>query len=663
MNNIDAAIEKNKQQFILHNIVRLREMIRYLPPKKLNLFKLIPLLIHINTPGFPGYVESYSHTFGIWNFENTGFGKEFIKENNAVKKLIKYNIDDAAVQALYHIGSLGTFTQSEKSDFDYWVIINRARFSTKRYDALKQKLNLITIHSRKKFSQEVSFFIHDAQALIKNQLEDPAEGDLTSIPEILIKEEFYRTFIMIAGKMPAWVVLPCALSRDEALLWKKHILQKKEFIDLGEIDKISKEEIKKGLLWQICKSRYDPVKSVIKASITASYNVTGKNPPKLTCDMIKDKFRYSIIDDYAADPYIIAFERVLDFYAVQKDFKGLAHIKVAIFFRLCGFPRVALPPKDSPKRKILNKYILKWKLSNKRLKKLLSYQDWPESEKTVFDASMLSRLTQLYILIDSGCETKSKEEKTRADRIEPSMKVLKNKAKSILSNKKGKIPICSIFLRIRPHKTIIIKRNAPSGKPGEWHVYSQLTNSDTYPIYSSMFFLQTIGWIMSNHLYIRGTSSIKLPGGTNIYGSLDRKSNIDDIYMALQPWMPLSDDPFLSPAHWERIVILMTTKPGKSGQTLNQSQLLARNSWGEIFFDVVNLETIDNLEHKCYLTGKKIMDYLKTDPKYSIFQLSGQPIPGLIQKIKTIVENSRQESSPEFDLSKMIMRRPYLDTI
>ena len=582
MMDIDAAIEKNKQQFILHNIVRLREMIRYLSPKKLNLFKLIPLLIHINVPGFPGYIESSSHTFGIWNFENTGFSKEFIKENNAIKKLLKYNIDDAAVQALYHIGSLGTFTQSEKSDFDYWVIINRAKFSTKRYDALKQKLNLITIHSRKKFSQEVSFFIHDAQALIKNKLQYPGDDDLTSVPEILIKEEFYRTFIMLAGKMPAWVVLPSTLSPDAASLWKKHILQRNEFIDLGEINQISKEEIKKGLLWQICKSQYDPVKSVIKASITASYNVTGKEQVKLTCDMVKEKFRDSIIDDYAADPYIIAFERVLDFYANQKDVKGLAHIKVAIFFRLCGFPKVALPHKDSPKRKILNKYILKWKLSNKRLKKLLSYQDWPESEKNVFDASMLFRLTQLYNFIEKGDKSKSKKEKSQTDIIETNIEVLKNKAQTILSNKKGKILRCSIFLRIKPHKTILIKRDEPSGKPGEWYVYSQ-SNEGTLPIYSSMFFLQTIGWIMANHLYIRGTSSLHLPGEINIYGSFERESHVDDIYMALQPWMPLSDDPFLSPADWERIVILMTNKPGKSGQTLNQAQFLARNSWGRNF--------------------------------------------------------------------------------
>ncbi|MBF0233870.1 MAG: hypothetical protein HQK65_12650, partial [Desulfamplus sp.] len=57
MENIDSSIEKNRQNFILHNIVRLREMIRYLPPEKLTLFKEIPFLIHVNSPDFPGYVK------------------------------------------------------------------------------------------------------------------------------------------------------------------------------------------------------------------------------------------------------------------------------------------------------------------------------------------------------------------------------------------------------------------------------------------------------------------------------------------------------------------------------------------------------------------------------------------------------------------------------
>lgn len=652
MNDIDEAIAKKKEQFILHNIVRLREMIRYLPPEKLNLFKLIPFLIHINAQGFPGYIKSSSQTFGIWNFKNTGFAKEFLKEKPGLKRLLSNNIENAAVQALYHIGSLGTFTQSEKSDFDYWVIINKSRLTEERYLALKQKLNLIIIHSRKKFAQEVSFFIHDAQALIKNQFANPGDDEIAAVPKLLIKEEFYRTFIMIAGKIPAWVVLPQKGTASFST-WKEHIMQHKEFIDLGVLDKIPLAEIKRGLLWQICKAKYDPVKSLIKASITASYHVQDNKSPMLTCDMIKERFKDSIIDDYAADPYIIAFEKILDFYSAQKDVKGLSRIKVAIFFRLCGFPMVALPDKESPKRKILDKYIRKWNLSNKRLNKLLAYQAWPEREKTVFDSSIINQLAQLYNFVEKQSAPTSEK------KIESDLLVLQNKARTVLVKKDEKIPFCSIFLRIKPQKHIIIKRKETPGKSVKWTVFSRTNSSKKFnPVYSCESFLQTMGWIMGNHLYVRGTTEMHLPAGVNLHGSLDRKSDIHDIYMALQPWMPLSDNPFLSLPCWERVVLVMIIQE----KNIITAEFIARNSWGEIFFETLNFEALDKLEQKCYLTARKIMNYLEINSQYTVFQLSDRPIPELIRTIKTIIEDKRKTSESEFDLSTK-PRRPYLDTI
>ena len=43
-----------------------------------------------------------------------------------------------AVLALYHIGSLGTFTQSIGSDFDYWVIVDKKKLSKDGYHDLKK---------------------------------------------------------------------------------------------------------------------------------------------------------------------------------------------------------------------------------------------------------------------------------------------------------------------------------------------------------------------------------------------------------------------------------------------------------------------------------------------------------------------------------------------
>ncbi|SLM30224.1 Adenylate cyclase (fragment) [Desulfamplus magnetovallimortis] len=271
MEHIRDAIEKQKKNFILHNIVRLREMIRYLPQKKLDLFREIPFLIHVNSPEFPAYVKSAGDIFGVWNFENSGFAKDISTKNPHAAKLMKMPVNDPAVQAIYHIGSLGTFTQSAKSDFDFWIIIDRSRFDNNRFNALQEKLNLIIIYSRRQYSQEVSFFLHDAHNLINNQFDEGDEDEIITVPKMLIKEEFYRTFIMVSGRIPLWAVIPTDLDDETCMIWKKHALENREFIDLGMLKGIPIDEIQRGLLWQICKAPYDPVKSLIKATVTASY--------------------------------------------------------------------------------------------------------------------------------------------------------------------------------------------------------------------------------------------------------------------------------------------------------------------------------------------------------------------------------------------------------
>lgn len=683
----------------MHNIVRLREMIRYLSPSKLTLFKEIPFLIHVNTPDFPGYVKTAGNIFGIWNFENSGFAKDIAAKYPAARNLLLEECHDPAVQAIYHIGSLGTFTQSVKSDFDFWVIIDKSEFDDERINALHEKLSLITTYSRKSFSQEVTFFVHYANNLRENIFDNPDDEDTVTVPELLLKEEFYRTFIMVAGKVPLWAIQPLDLNIDQIDTWKKQALEYGGFIDLGTIDSIPDEEIQRGLLWQICKAPYDPVKSVIKASITASYNVKdAKKKPTLLCDKVKQRFGDSIIDDYAADPYIIAFEQIIEFYRVLDDPRALSQIKAAIFFRLCSFPLVSLPAKESPKRKILDRYVKKWQLSSTRLKKLLEYQKWPESEKSLFDKTMIDRLYWLYkrSLKQKDITNKSDNAKTvkkqatehlfssAINKKEADLNILKNKVNKITVKKKGALPTCSTYLRLKPHSKIILigqKKEDVSKKDTswEWLLFSQIQSGQQEKkydrIYTNSYFFNSIGWSMYNHIYIRGTTQLDIRSPFRLYTSTDKKVDCDDIYLALQPWMPLSDEAFAMPPFWEKIVVVLFTDD--SDKTSNnadndiniadvaniprQAEFLVRNSWGEIFFEVLHFEQIDDLEKRCYHTAMRILRYHEENSNYAIFQMASRPVSQLIQKIKTIVEDTKFLKKQSDTTS--IQRRPYLDTI
>jgi len=200
------------------------------------------------------------------------------------------------------------------------------------------------------YDQEVTFFIMDKKD-IKNDCYAPFKGKETlTAPKIFLKEEFYRTFLMIAGKIPVWSVLPDvqdsqtsdALNTEGVI--RQVLTMYEDLIDLGQIGKIPIEDVLKGLLWHICKSRFDPVKAIIKATMIFSYGFSKEKSQNLLCQRIKQGYSKAGIDDYGVDPYKALFDRIFEFHEKENP-KVLNIIKNAIFFRLCEYPDVKMPEK------------------------------------------------------------------------------------------------------------------------------------------------------------------------------------------------------------------------------------------------------------------------------------------------------------------------------
>ena len=139
-NSLIQKINQMKSAYSNYNVVRMREALRYLSGPKLKLFIKIPLLIHVNQRQFPGFVPEPPRACGIYKFQESGFCKEVLDQEDIPKAVLDDGSQNPCVLGLYHIGSLGTFTQSAQSDFDYWVIIDKKKFTPDRYASLEKKL-------------------------------------------------------------------------------------------------------------------------------------------------------------------------------------------------------------------------------------------------------------------------------------------------------------------------------------------------------------------------------------------------------------------------------------------------------------------------------------------------------------------------------------------
>ncbi len=86
-------------------------------------------------------------------------------------------------------------------------------------DSLKRKLNLLEAWAHKTYNQKISFFILTTSQVKQNAFRQVDEESSGTIQQTILKEEFYRTFLMIAGLIPYWTVLPVGLDKKQYHAW------------------------------------------------------------------------------------------------------------------------------------------------------------------------------------------------------------------------------------------------------------------------------------------------------------------------------------------------------------------------------------------------------------------------------------------------------------
>ncbi|RPJ78538.1 MAG: hypothetical protein EHJ94_09340, partial [Deltaproteobacteria bacterium] len=445
---IAETIQKNRDSFITYNIAHLREVIRYLSTEKFELFHTLPFLLHVNSPKFPGYVADPDCKYGIHGFLDSGFWKLALRHFKfSEKELFPCLAKKYHIQGLYLMGSSGTLAQGDHSDLDYWVIVDEEMNHGPYMDTLKQKLTLLKEWAETTYTQQISFFILTGKQVKNNSFRQVDEESSGNIQQTILKEEFYRTFLMIAGLIPYWSVLPADLDEKQYHSWIHEIethsskLPDHNYTDLGYPAGIDKRECPGALLWQIFKARHDPVKSYIKASLIDYYFFSSRNVP-LPCDEIKKKFSDKKLDSYMVDPYSTIFNKTLLFYQDRNETSRLEMLRECLFLRIHGYPIVKTIDNGSPKKDLLQIYLKQWSWDDDTIEHFRNYPDWPEADKLDFEIRIISRISALYKKIQLA-ETETRKPDN------PGLRSIQNRIATIFTTRPNKIPRCSAYIKAK----------------------------------------------------------------------------------------------------------------------------------------------------------------------------------------------------------------------
>lgn len=651
-----SEIEKNRHLFVSYNIYRLRQLIRYLSEEKFDLFQLIPFFLHVNQPEYPGYIETDRIFYGIYKFQNSGFFKYAIKKYQ-LKNEIDYIIsnDPTVIQGLYLMGSAGTLTQSEKSDFDYWVVVDLKTLSDDDHYLLMEKVKKIERWCYEKHQQEVTFFIMDVEKIKANDFSAVDSESSGSAQKTLLKEEFYRTFIMLAGKIPLWSVVPSGTSDkqyDELCL--AMLNENSDYINTGNLTLIDPNECLGAILWQVYKAKNDPVKSIIKASLIAYYYFNDSQTEAVVCNILKEKFSEIKIEAHLFDPYTIVFEKIILFYKEIDDLTGLHLIRDCIFLRLLGYPLTTLPDLESPKGKLLMKLAGEWGFNLEKLDRLKKFYAWSEEEKLKFENLVYDKLSFIYELI-----LRSSDELVEIDMKEADLDILVNRTATFRQKVEGKIIFASAFLR-RNNKERVFKLKEAVIENGlnHWQVYLSIQygqNIGDQLVYVGKSFLKSVGWLLSNQFVDSDFSNVKVEISEEQNHFTNPASSVNLVFDFFKSYFTKRPDyVYREERRNDRILFYINGDQRTGSENLYSVDYLLINSWGELYFDTLNLSCLERTAQKCYKIAITVFHLLQAE-NGSNFQyfvckpqsVEGRSIPDVIDNLIDKLKNESGMSEPD----------------
>ena len=406
----------NRQAFLRFNQFKIDRTLRTLSAIDQLIFSTVPRLLHVNQKGLPGFIDQENVPCGIMNFsmdQESLVAAEKLFPNIIIRR--QKNLTPVIHTALL-MGSLGSIAQSKKSDLDYTLLVDKNSFTENSLKLFQKKLNLIETWTWDNYHLETHFFINDHNEVRNNIFGESDSESTGSALAKLLKEEMYRTMIIVTGKIPFWLIAPVECDDQRySELYKminanKTLLKKEEFIDMGNVDDIANGEFFGASIWALIKSFKSPFKTLMKMGILEDYMFT-ETKSNLLSHQVKERIFNGTPHDQI-DPYLLMFSRVQKYFFDNKEENQVEALRSAFYLKVGTqvtsdemvngsdyWKKITLIKMlkewgwDGPKVDHINKYYSDWQMNQKvelgnRINKILmgSYKNISDKNSTL-DAS------------------------------------------------------------------------------------------------------------------------------------------------------------------------------------------------------------------------------------------------------------------------------------
>ncbi|MDU8923466.1 class I adenylate cyclase [Pasteurellaceae bacterium LIM206] len=393
-------LEFTKKQVETLRQIRIRKALDGSSAEFRHVFQLLTLLLHLNHPTLPGYVEHAPA--GISAFKLSVYQQDFLAKqfpNINFRQLEDFSFkqtEERQIYGIYVMGSIATIMQTAQSDLDTWVCYNPS-LPAESVAKLQQKARLLQDWAKRQ-QIEINLFLMEENRFECNQYADDLTGEnCGSAQYMLLLDEFYRSAIRLAGKpllwMHIWTEREKDYEREVDRLVADGRIRREDWVDFGGLGAFSANEYFGASLWQLYKGIDSPYKSVIKIVLLEAYSRDYPNTRLISREFKRKLFETGPTEEYF-DAYLVMLQRVTDYLNCRKDGRRLDFVRCCFYIK--ATESVHIQPLAAWRADILHKLTREWQWSEADIEYLNQRRRWKIHQVKTMYARLLRVLMLSY---------------------------------------------------------------------------------------------------------------------------------------------------------------------------------------------------------------------------------------------------------------------------
>lgn len=536
---LSAAIQRFRA---LHG-AQVRRIQECQAPRQRDFLDILALLFHCNHPVLPGFV-TVDTPAGLPEYHPTRPALEAAARLSRSFEYKRRALTEYPIQGLYLMGSVGSIAYSRKSDLDIWLC-HRSGMEAPALDELHRKAAAIERWAAS-LGLEAHIFFIDAERFRLGEGTPISTESCGSVQHHLLLEEFYRTALWLAGRAPAWWLVPPG--EDERYgdylrhLLDKRFIKPQEVVDFGGLERVSPDEFLGGTLWHLHKAIGSPHKSLLKLFLMESYAAEYPHPRWL-CSLMKQEVYAGHLEREKLDSYLLVYRKVEQFLKARAEPARLDLARLCFYLKINEAPgRTDLSPAEKRmRREVLDGMTRAWGWPPERVRDLDARRRWRLVQALEEHQLIVGELRSSF----QAVRRFALEHGENGGQAVPEIRLLGRRLSAALERKPGKVEKLHLDAgaHIGEEEFSLHEIRVADAGPGWGLAVGRVRRSKTAEaafVRKAHSLLELLAWLAVNKLY-RRTTQLTLETLESRLTPADLKSTLDALAIFLSNLPPESD--------------------------------------------------------------------------------------------------------------------------